>query len=299
MKRWAVGSVVFFLSLGLGVLAAWLFFSEDSHLPSSQSEEPHLETTNKPSEADTEAVPFPFTPEFTNVVLDESSAKPSMEMEPVFEGQVDVCTADPTKKERKWLGLFKRGDHYALERRSVTYGPVNSTDFGSFSSMRFKDSKAAVFLLSDQRALKPGRVETLYIKPDDFDDYSELYPDGMEIGFRREFVLGEKNYVVRVAPAIPESENPASVLLIEQGSHTQIIWYKTYRDFEGHIGELDWVGDMDGDDRLDLKISYYRQNGGQLESLLFLSSFANEGKLLGFAASYSARCTEIAPDKLK
>jgi hypothetical protein len=153
--------------------------------------------------------------------------------------------------------------------------------------------------LSDQGALKPGPVETLYIKPHDFDEDSELYWDGIEIGFRREFILGEKNYVVRVAPAILEGGHPASVLLIEQGSYTQIIWYKTYLGSEADIGELDWVGDIDNDDRLDLKISYYRKNGGQLESILFLSNFANENKLLGFAASYSARCTEIAPDKIK
>jgi hypothetical protein len=300
MKRLAIGSTAFTLSLGIGLWMAWLFFFNNSPRPAKEDQvrQSNISEQNFGPDHQYPNDSFPFAPEITNLVLDESSAKVSMKMELAFEGKVDVCTADPLKEERNWLGLFKRGDDLVLERRLVSYGALTSTDFGSYAPMNFKDSGSAVFFLSDNGSIKPSRVKTLYIKPADF-DANDLYSDGFEIGFRRQFVLGEKTYVVRAAPAILKEGFPASALVIEQGSQIQIVWYKTYRDAEGSIGEMDWVGDMDGDGKLDLKISYYRQNGGQLESILFLSSFANEGKLLGYAAKYSARCTKIAPDKLK
>lgn len=229
-----------------------------------------------------------FIPEFTNVEFDEESLKTSMKLELVSDGRVALCTDDPKKAERKWLGFFKRGDRFSLERRSVDFGPMDSTDFGRFSLMAFRGLQDAVFLLSDQRTLTPGPARTLYFKPKHNDD--QIYIDGMQLGFKRKFALNDTEYVLRIAPATLLGGIPALVLLIEQGSNSQIIWYKTYFESEGDIGELQWVGDLDGDDRLDLQLSYFAQNGGQLESHLFLSSFAIEGRLVGFAAFYTARC---------
>ncbi len=229
-----------------------------------------------------------FTPEFTDVELDEEASKTSMLMELVRDGKVFYCTDEPKKAEREWFGLFKRGERFSLERRSVNFGPVESTDLGHFSSMSFRGSRDAVFILSDQGTLTPGHARTLYLKPNLTDD--QLFFDGMELGYSRKFTLDDTDYVIRITPATLRGGNSASVLLIEQGSHSQIIWYKTGFESEFEIGELEWVGDLDGDGRLDLQLSYFAQNGGQFESLLFLSSFAKEGRLLGFAAFYSARC---------
>ncbi len=229
-----------------------------------------------------------LTPEFTDVELDEEASKTSMLMELVSNGKVAFCTNEPKKAERKWLGLFKRGERFSLERRSVDFGPVESIDFGNFSSMNFRGSREAVFILSDQGTLRPGPVRTLYLKPNLTHD--QLFYDGMELGYSRIFRLDDTDYVIRIAPATLRGGNSASVLLIEQGSRSQIIWFKTFFGSPGDIGELEWVGDLDGDGRLDLQLSHYAQNGGQFESLLFLSSFAKKGRLVGFAAFYSARC---------
>ncbi|MBK9164929.1 MAG: hypothetical protein IPM21_13690 [Acidobacteria bacterium] len=300
MKRLAIGSTAFTLSLGIGLWMAWLFFFANSPLPAKEDQisQSNISEQNFGPDHEYPNESFPFTPEFTNFEMDESASKAAMQMEPIFEGKVEICTADASKEERKWLGLFKRGDDFVLERRTVSYGALTSTDFGSYAPMNFKDSGSAVFLLSDHGSIKQSGVQTLYIKPSEFDG-NALYTDGLEIGFRRKFVLGNKTYAVRVAPVLLKKSFPASAVVVEQGTKNQIIWYKTYRDAEGEIGELDWVGDLDSDGLLDVRLSYHRQNGGQLESILFLSSFAHEGKLLGIAASYSARCTEIAPDKIK
>ena len=300
MKRLAIGSTAFTLSLGIGLWMAWLFFFANSPLPAKEDQisQSNISEQNFGPDHEYPNESFPFTPEFTNFEMDESASKAAMQMEPIFEGKVEICTADASKEERKWLGLFKRGDDFVLERHTVSYGSLTSTDFGSYAPMNFKDSGSAVFLLSDQGTIMPGPVKTLFIEPR-YSEENNPYPYKLVIGFRSDFKLGSKTFVVRVAPVILKTGRPASALIIEHDQQAQVIWYAPYLDADGFIGELDWVGDMDNDGRLDMKFSYYRQNGGQLESILFLSSFANEGKLLGIAASYSARCTEIAPDKIK
>lgn len=299
MKRWAIGSITFTLSLGIGIWMAWLFLFNDPQYPAKETRITHL-APNSVNGLSTQYpnLSFPFVPEFTDLEVDLSSAKAESRMEISFEGRVNLCSSDPSKEQRKWLGLFKRKNQYILERRIVTYGSITSTDFESYATMNFKDSGSAVFLLSDQGTIKPGPVKTLFIEPR-YSEENNPYPYKLVIGFRSDFKLGSRTSVVRVAPVILKGGHPASALIIEHDQQSQVIWYAPYLDADGFIGELDWVGDMDNDGRLDMKFSYYRQNGGQLESILFLSSFANEGKLLGIAASYSARCTEIAPDKIK
>ena len=46
------------------------------------------------------------------------------------------------------------------------------------------------------------------------------------------------------------------------------------------IADLEWVGDIDGDGLLDLQISYFEQNGGGQNSILFLSSRATGNSLV-------------------
>jgi hypothetical protein len=290
MKHWIFGLIAFFLTLGIGVSAAWLFFLNQYEIEPTTDGLSSRKITVSDTGLTNDSTPtrFSFASEFTNVELDEEVAKTSMNLELVSEGQVALCTDDPKKAERKWFGFFKRGEEFSLERRSVNFGPADSTDFGSFSSMSFRGSKDALFLLSDQGTLTPGPATTLYLKAKPTDN--RLYVDDMQAGYKREFMLNGTDYVLRVAPATLESGDFSSVLLIEQGSNTQIIWYKTFFGSEGDVGELEWVGDLDGDDRLDLQISYFAQNGGQLESLLFLSSFAKKERLVGFAGFYSARC---------
>ena len=299
MKRRAIGSIAFTLSLGIGIWMGWLVLFNDPLYPAKETSVTLLAplsdnglSTQYPN------LSFPFVPEFTDLELDLSSAKAELQMEIPFGGRVDVCTSDPSKEQRKWLGLFKQKNQYVLERRTVSYGKLATSDFGSFAPMTFKDSSSAVLLLSDRGSIKPGSVKTLFIEPR-FSDEKHSYPYKLVIGFRSDFKLGSNTFVVRVAPVILKGGNPASALMIEHDHQAQAIWYSPYLDADGFMGELDWVGDIDNDGRLDMKFSYYRQNGGQLESILFLSSFANEGKLLGIAASYSARCTEIAPDEIK
>ena len=162
--------------------------------------------------------------------------------------------------------------------------------------MNFNDSKSAMLLLTDQGTLQPGSVKTLYLKRRLRSDGMELYADGMGIGDRREFVLGDERYRVRIAAGVLRAGNRASILLLERGGESQPIWYQTFF-YSDNIGELDWVGDMDGDNKLDLQFSSFAPNGGQLKSFLFLSSFAQKGQLIGFAGFSSTRCTAFKDQK--
>lgn len=285
MKPSAVKLFAFSASLLIGIATAWFFFVDNKKVESVVQEVPSSEIIgNGPVTVDEE-----FVPEFTKVEIDEEPAKTTMQMELARNGEVDLCTIDPSKENKKWLGLFKRGNNFVFERRFVSFGRVEHTDFGSFARMRFNDSLSAILMLTDQGALQPGPVKTLYLKPALNDDGMEIYGDGMFIGDWRDFNLGEADYRVRIAPATLKTGGKASLIVLERGSESQLIWFKTFF-FPDEVGELEWVGDMDRDNRLDLLFSSYAQNGGQLESFLFLSSFAKEENLVGFAGFHTAKC---------
>lgn len=285
MKSWLFRSVTFFAALTIGSAVA-LIWNQSGPIFGDACGIDEAKVKMLLAEG------LANQPEFTNVVFDNSTARPAMEMQLIHDGLASYCTANTNKADKSWLGVFKVGEQYVIEPRTVLYGPIESSDFGSFSAMRFKDQERAMLLVSDEIALKPGTVKTVYRSPD-VDMENELYHDGMTVGYRREFTLDDKAYVLRVASATPDNGSPISILILQRGEESQIIWFKSTHPADSDIGELTWAGDLDGDGHLDLQVSSYARNGGQLESFLFLSSFATEGNMVGIAGLYSSRCRNL------
>ena len=284
MKRWTVRSIAFFIALVLGSAAVYIFFPRSPQiklhqvLKQPESNPDRLATSNDR-----------FVPEFTEVELDEEVSKVTMDMEFVKKGNVFLCTVDPSKEKKKWLGLFRHKNSFVLEKRSVVFGHVEPTKIGSFARMIFPASRSAILMLTDDGTLKPGPVKTVYLKPDISDNGMEPYSDGMHIGDHRDFSLRDVDYRLRIAPAKLKNNQEVAVIVLEKWNQSQIVYYKS-TDLTDVPGELEWVGDMDGDNKMDLLFSSYAQNGGQLESFLFLSSFASKNNLVGFAGFFTAQC---------
>ncbi|HMJ08004.1 MAG TPA: hypothetical protein VK468_03305 [Pyrinomonadaceae bacterium] len=193
--------------------------------------------------------------------------------------EMDAGTKGP------WLAMFKRGTRYSLESLDVSIGPTLSDDFGRYHRLRFRDSKKAMILLSNSSELRPGPVTTLHWTPRSFDDNkAELLGDG----YRREFALGGRTYVLRVGSGTTIDDIPASVLVLESEGKQDILYYRSYLG-NGTFGALVWVGDLDNDGKLDLHFSYFDVNGGGQSDILFISSFAKEGHLVQPYAFFHAR----------
>lgn len=277
---------VFVCTLLIGIVGSWLLVSGpqgDTDIATTRTDLCtgfSFEPVSKTEE---------FHAEFVNVAFDDRTKHVVMLLEFVRKGEVHECIDVPENDNSKWLALTKRGEQYSIEKRDVKYGPVRRTDFGSFSKMRFAGSNSTLLLLSDQGTLRPGAVQTIYWKKPLNDDGTELYADGLEIGDKRTFSLNGLEYGVRVAPAILKGGNKLSALILETGSQSQIIWFRSYF-YPDEVGELDWIGDLDGDNRVDLLFSSYAQNGGQLQAFLFLSSFAVDNNLVGLAGLSYGKC---------
>jgi hypothetical protein len=269
--------LVFFFAISIGVLAVRFLWREADAVMF-----PAIRVSVESS--------IDLVPEFAEIEFDERTKQASMEMEFAGKEKVYRCTSNPAAEQRNWLVLMNRNGKFSLEERTVAYGKTSRSDFGSFSKLKFADSRSAVLMLTGQGIVRPGPVTTLQLKQSSIEDGTEMYVDGLEEGRVREFSLGEKHYRLRVTAATLKGGQSIYALVLERGDLIQIIWYKS-TGYGEVIGDLEWVGDLDGDNKLDLLISSYAQNGGQLEGFLFLSSFAVENNLIGFAGFYSARCT--------
>jgi hypothetical protein len=170
-------------------------------------------------------------------------------------------------------------------------GPLSSDTTASL-----EDSRNALFLLSDNGIPDLVPVNTLNVArcnsniPDD-----NTFSDGLRIGDKRTFRLGDKNYVIRVIQGTSSQFSHPADLLLEYAGHKQFIWWGNAND-DLELCELKWVGDLDGEGKLDLILAYLERDeigevvGGRGEAL-FLSSHAKAGKLVGPAA-FSSDCHE-------
>ncbi len=221
MKRIALRSIVSITAFFLGVSTAW----SPTDVKIERSAEPEF-NFSKPQAAKLNGL----SPEFTNVSLPNGLR--FIDLLLVYDGESSVGRlAMEQGINKSWLGLFKRGNKYSLERRSATFGKLVKSDFGDFYPVRFRDAERALFLISDEDGFTPGRVTTLYQGPSDEELENQDLPfELMEFGFRREFHLDGKRYTLRVAPGTSEEGFPLSVLVLESSEKNQIVWYKQYSE---------------------------------------------------------------------
>ena len=85
---------------------------------------------------------------------------------------------------------------------------------------------------------------------------------------------------IRVSAGPTSTSQSVSELILETADQKQVFWYGTTLDKEDEVAELEWVGDLDGDNRLDLLFRYYELNGGGSVDVLLLSSHAKRKAIL-------------------
>ncbi|MGD9628462.1 MAG: hypothetical protein AB7V18_04385 [Pyrinomonadaceae bacterium] len=192
------------------------------------------------------------------------------------------------KNGEGWLVLTKNGGKFSIQRsialvqkqRSVSW-PGDENDV----KLSFKIFGKPVFALKDIRGIRIGPVATLFHTGMRDEGKSEELSDG----YRRNFVLGQNSYILRTSQGVTKDDVKVAVLVLEHKGITQIITQKYHEptDDRDIIGGLLWVGDLDGDNELDLYFNDYNEKGG-VGTELHLSTYAADGKLVGLAADFGA-----------
>jgi hypothetical protein len=186
-----------------------------------------------------------------------------------------------------WLGLYELDGELFLAdtkvTRSTRRGYIGPGD-QPYDWLGYERKGNLFFLVKGIPALKPCKVTTLYWKQNSNDNVS------LDVGFRRSFQLFDRAYTLRVTSGIQRDGEKVNVLILESEGKSQIItfnhYYKDHNTLYNSVGELLWIGDMDGDGRLDLYFSDYGYEKGGFGSNLFLSSPADQGTLVKQVAGF-------------
>ncbi|MFN0280210.1 MAG: hypothetical protein ACKVRN_16655 [Pyrinomonadaceae bacterium] len=293
MKRCFVGIVVFLLAFAVGRLVVELNYlglcdTQPETNDTLQTTEPILTT---PQEDD-----FPSLvrdlPNFGEFESDEHTTK-LVDLREYSENEYRESEII-AKNGEKWLGLFAGKDGSLF--KEVTVGVHlhhRSTDADYEDWYFFKSGwkKPPIFIVKDLTALRPRSVATLFHKNyAESVDGTEANPNGLRIGFNREFSLFDKEYVLRVVPGKTLDGTAVNVLVLESSGLSQVITYNLYyhdsTTLYDSVGELLFVGDLDGDLKLDFYLRDFDYEKGGFSSQLFLSSEAEPGKLVKLIAAF-------------
>lgn len=191
-----------------------------------------------------------------------------------------------------WLGLFSsNGESYLKNTKLKIDLDFDPEDPGAV--IRFNKNKP-LFLLKNAKKLKEGKITTLFQETSSEDADFADQTNTMNRGFVREFQLGERKYTLQIKDALTKAGETVIVLVLETEGFSQIVAYEKYfdDDYDGdYVGNLLWVGDLDGDGKLDLYMDFNDWEKGFFSSGLFLSSEAEKGKLVKEVAGfYTAGC---------
>jgi hypothetical protein len=98
--------------------------------------------------------------------------------------------------------------------------------------------------------------------------------------------MNGETYTLRVKKGVNKNHESIVALVLESEGKSQTLHsVETYGD-DGYIGELNWVGDLDGDKKPDFYFELFiNENTGYKN--LFLSSPAAKEKLVKKAATFS------------
>jgi hypothetical protein len=176
-----------------------------------------------------------------------------------------------------WLGLFKVKDGYFLRNTKIKIKKVNDSigdenweETGKSVSVTGKEQ--ATFLLKNAEFLSPGKVRTVFHAETD-ENYVSL-----ENGFKEYYYFNGIKYTLRV-----EGESNTSKLILETEDSRQVLFYVS--SMGDATWDLLWIGDLDGDGKLDLYANlptFYNF----AQHRLFLSSQAKNGELVKQVAMF-------------
>lgn len=178
-----------------------------------------------------------------------------------------------------WLGLFNKKGKDFLTSTKIKVKSYREHNL-DWKEVSVKNKTNPLFLIKKSKNLKEGKVKTLFriISSEESENYDET--NSIQNGFFKTFSLGKKEYILRAEMGLSEKKEKILVLLLETGGESQIIHYIYYMEEGDYVGNLYWVGDLDGDGKLDLFMDFYNYEKGGYSSGLFLSSEAEKGKLV-------------------
>lgn len=282
MKRTVIGILLSAATFAIGYGIAWLCISQ----PVSGPPQPSVECPSQILTTSLIDVPAPepaSTPDFAAEIMDlwdfadlglqdfEMKLIDIHEHENVYRKSEVIA-----KNGQRWLGLFENNGKFYLRntKTKVKFDP-NYEGYGDEDYMRLttSDKGDPVFLLRNTRGLKSGPVETLYLRPS-FEEIERrrLFDKPTKIGFEEYFSLGDDEYLIRVSRGLTiENEKVVAMTLSLRGV-SQAITYLPYSRDDDTVGHLVWVGDLDGDKKLDLYLDHDGYETCGFSSGLFLSS---------------------------
>jgi len=199
------------------------------------------------------------------------------------------------KNGEKWLGLFSEKGGFLVKEVTVgvdLHHRATDPDYDDWYYFRSGWKKPPIFIVKDSTALRSSPVTSLFHKdyPEPVDD-EEVNAHNLRIGFDQKFSLFENEYSLRVVPGNTLDGTKVNVLLLESSGSRQVVTYNLYHQdsttLYDSIGELLFVGDLDGDRKLDFYLSDFGFEKGGFGSQLFLSSEAEPGKLIKLVATFS------------
>ncbi len=185
------------------------------------------------------------------------------------------------KSGENWLGFFTKDGNSFLKYTKVSVIAESNLNYidEKYVFIKLNEKTSPLFLLKNSKKLKEGNIITLFQGRPPGEESSDDDLSIINRGFVHEFQVGEKKYNLRVKDALTESGDKVLALVLETENVSQIVTYTPYfdRDF---LGDLLWVGDLDGDSKLDFYLEFNRFEKGSFESSLFLSSEAEKGELV-------------------
>jgi len=290
MKRWifwSIASVLTFLfgcAIVFAVSIIWKPATQDRQLPVL-------------ADGPVESKPDDLVPEFRDLpnIKDVDSPTLNAELVDTLEYENEYRDGEITAKSGEiWLGLFVGKGKFELRNEKVevilhhkSIDPEN----GDWLRFKFKRQKNPIFLVRNTNLLNPGPVNSLYHRPSQGEITRRNLPiKSMDRGYKESYWLRDEEYTLRVTSGITRDNSEVNVLVLETGDSSQVVTYNSYfKDTNTNynsIGDLLWVGDLDGDGKLDFYISEFGYEKGGFGSSLFLSSAAGKGQLVKLIASF-------------
>ncbi len=160
--------------------------------------------------------------------------------------QTGALHAEEVSKEigGPWIGLFRVGERYELERTRVEARPVDDDRLFDREIVTSVQDQA-VFLLHGATGLEPGTVTTVY----------EADPDS-DLRFPRDkFTLGVSSLRLWTEKTSPEGfPLNGSVLMMQYSGYDAQVLRSLPNGCDDCSWKLLWVGDFDGDSKLDFLV---------------------------------------------
>ncbi len=174
----------------------------------------------------------------------------------------------------EWLGLFASSTGFELRKtrlrvRRAYDAVVDNPGTMTGKSISVSDQVEPLFLVRNADRLRAGPVTTLRAAKEKWEFQEDLQ---LKKGFAETYVLEGKEYKLQVTGT---ADDP--LLVLESDGYREIIFH--VQQIGDATWNLIWVGDLDGDGKLDIYAdlpTFYNFS----QRRLFLSSEADPGKLV-------------------